>query len=108
MDQITHRQVSTCMIKESAAKIIYRLCCVGGMDTMYHIQDYLTPIKQESKNFQNRPHALLPGEPTCIRYYRNVSRMLKPSSGLWCAWALTRDIAKLHTFVWKLYYTLIP
>ena len=39
-------------------------------DTMlqYHIQDYLTPIRQESnKRFQNRPNkALLQGELTCI------------------------------------------
>ena len=41
------------------------------MDTMlqYHIQDYLTPIRQESnKSFQNKPNkSLLPeGELTCI------------------------------------------
>ena len=40
-------------------------------DTTYHIQDYLTPIKQRSKSFQNTPNkALLPGEPTCILLYK--------------------------------------
>jgi hypothetical protein len=33
----------------------------------YHTQDYLTPIKQEPKSFQNRPNkALFRGELTCI------------------------------------------
>jgi hypothetical protein len=33
----------------------------------YHTQDYLTPIKQEPKSFQNGPNkALFRGELTCI------------------------------------------
>ena len=32
-------------------------------ELQYHVQDYLTPTKQESKNFQNRPNkALFPGQ----------------------------------------------
>jgi hypothetical protein len=38
-----------------------------GTTLQYHTQDYLTPIKQEPKNFQNRPNkALFRGEFTCI------------------------------------------